>query len=559
MKIKIESDTVKVFAKGVELLKIKADVSARIGVSNVHGIKGEGFEFHLSRLPAVADLFPDADSDKRLLNFKNELAEHLSVREKIIKDLEENQIRSLGDFWDRTLDPHQAIAVNAMTEEGLKGLCLFDEQGSGKTVMAIAAFDILKKSGGIDKAVILCPKSMIEEWKADFRKFTGTSYEVRAYTDDKDPVYPKGLEEFDVYIANYDSLEKIGSRLSSVAETKKFLLIADESFYLKNPEATRSDLALQLRHSCVKGFVLCGTPAPNSYLDVVNQFNIADGGVTFAGFKPVGKEKQDKDKLEELLDNRGIFIRRLKKDIYPELAEKEFNVVNVSLNKRQQFLYEEAKKSLYLYLSSLDNEKFKKDLTTYFQKRNILLKICSIPKSVDPQFDQISSKVEYLDGLLERLIEKEGRKVVLWSFYLESIAELFKRYSKYSPVVITGSTDSRDRREAVRAFQEDEKPRLFIGNPGAAGAGITLTAASSAVYFSISNQAAHYLQSIDRIHRRGQLAKEVKIYLLVCVGTIEERELAILTRKENAQHDLMGDYEGSKYTLQKAISEIAPG
>ena len=100
--------------------------------------------------------------------------------------------------------------------------------------------------------------------------------------------------------------------------------------------------------------------------------------------------------------------------------------------------------------------------------------------------------------------------------------------------------------------------RLFIGNPGAAGAGITLTAASVAIYFSFSNQAAHYLQSVDRIHRRGQLAKEVLIYLLICKDTIEERELATLTRKESAQQQLMGDVDLSKPSLEAALSEVRP-
>ena len=64
---------------------------------------------------------------------------------------------------------------------------------------------------------------------------------------------------------------------------------------------------------------------------------------------------------------------------------------------------------------------------------------------------------------------------------------------------------------------------LFVGDPGAAGAGLTLHRARYAVYESMSNQAAHYLQSLDRIHRRGQ-DRPVEYLVLLCDETIESPE-----------------------------------
>ena len=55
----------------------------------------------------------------------------------------------------------------------------------------------------------------------------------------------------------------------------------------------------------------------------------------------------------------------------------------------------------------------------------------------------------------------------------------------------------------MRKFQEDSRTMLFVANPAAAGAGLTLHKSHIAIYESMSNQAAHYLQSLDRIHRRG--------------------------------------------------------
>jgi SNF2 family DNA or RNA helicase len=78
----------------------------------------------------------------------------------------------------RNLDPHQRIAVAVMTDPLILGLCLFDEQGSGKTVMAVHGFDRLKKMGIADALLILAPKNMLGEWEKDIRRFTGDSYAV---------------------------------------------------------------------------------------------------------------------------------------------------------------------------------------------------------------------------------------------------------------------------------------------------------------------------------------------------------------------------------------------
>jgi SNF2 family DNA or RNA helicase len=81
---------------------------------------------------------------------------------------------------------------------------------------------------------------------------------------------------------------------------------------------------------------------------------------------------------------------------------------------------------------------------------------------------------------------------------------------------------------------------LMVANPAAAGAGLTLHRARFAIYESMSNQAAHYLQSLDRIHRRGQ---ERPVEYLVVLGkdTIEEQEYDRLLAKESSAQQLLGD------------------
>jgi len=218
--------------------------------------------------------------------------------------------------------------------------------------------------------------------------------------------------------------------------------------------------------------------------------------------------------------------------------------------------YETARHELELELRGLNNEVFKKRVATYLQKRAALLQICCSPSSIDPTLAELPAKFSVLDSLLERLTE-QGRKVIVWSFFKKSIDEVVQRYAKYNPVRVDGSVSSEDRREAVTRFQTDPNVLLFVGNPAAAGAGITLHASHDAVYISYSNQAAHYLQSLDRIHRRGQISEEVNYYLLVCEGTIEESEVMRLRGKEIKQHDLLGDMVKWPTSLDDALSELS--
>ena len=64
------------------------------------------------------------------------------------------------------------------------------------------------------------------------------------------------------------------------------------------------------------------------------------------------------------------------------------------------------------------------------------------------------------------------------------------RYAQSEPFFTTQVSDVAERREAVRRFQQDADARIFVANPAAAGAGLTLHSARIAIYESLSNQAA---------------------------------------------------------------------
>jgi SNF2 family DNA or RNA helicase len=556
MKVSIENQEVTIVSSGMEFLKLKTEINRRLG--DVGYSTRDRIKIPLSTLPMIKDLLTlDPSSSEEARKYLESFAAHSIARSKALEILAEDIGIGLPERWSNVLDPAQATAVSAMTQPNLLGLCLFDEQGSGKTVMALAAFDILWELGAVQALIVVCPKSMISEWPKDIGRFLPDKYKVVQGEGDKERKYEAALKDFDVLVTNYESINVMLTMLIAASVHRRYLLVVDESYYLKNGDSVRSTNVWKLRSHCERCFVLCGTPAPNSAHDLLHQFDLADLGYTFGGFLKSNDPVADWSAISDLVENKGLFIRRLKTEILSHVPDKDFHVIRVPLQGRQALMYEKAKTQLVLELKSLDNATFKKSLLTYFQRRSVLLQICSCPSAIDPMLTEMPVKYGILDELVDRL-SSSGRKVIIWSYYKKSLDDLMARYARYNPVRVDGSVPSDKRKAAVRSFQEDPTTLLFIGNPAAAGAGITLHASYDAAYISYSNQAAHYLQSLDRIHRRGQTSDRVNYYLIACEGTIEETEIIRLRGKELTQHRLLQDDFSWPSSLDEALKELGP-
>ncbi len=442
------------------------------------------------------------------------------------------------------LDDHQWVNVAAMTLPGSPGLCVFDEQGAGKTVTFIFAFDVLVSRDEADFAVIIAPKSMVPEWPRDFQRFKGDLYKTAIITGSLRQKREALASGADVFVTNFETAVSLEDEFRSLLGRRsgRGVLAVDESFYAKNLEARRTRSLRRLREWCGRAYVLCGTPAPNAPQDLVQQFNIVDFGLTFASVEVPDDREEARPVVQRAIEERGLYIRHLKADVLPDLPVKQFHRVMVELQSDQRRLYEGALKNLIIDLQVIDDETFRQEIGSFLARRSALLQICSNPAAIAPEYSETPAKLLALDSLLEEAIERRGEKVVLWSFYTASIDALMNRYDQYGAVRYDGTVaDVAERREAVRRFQEDNTTMLFVANPAAAGAGLTLHRARLAIYESMSNQAAHYLQSLDRIHRRGQ-TRDVEYLVLLCDRTIELQEYDRLTEKEKSAQKLLGDH-----------------
>lgn len=485
-----------------------------------------------------------------------------NLREQVahLKDSGPSLARTLvADLADlHTLDDHQVLNVAAMTLPDSPGLCVFDEQGAGKTVTLIFALDLLVQRREVDIALIVAPKSMVPEWPMDLERFKGDVYQSAVITGSSRRKRSTLCRPVEVFVTNFETAVALEPELTSLAQARdgRCMLVIDESFFVKNLDAQRTRALRRIREWCGRAYVLCGTPAPNRPHDLVQQFNLVDFGSTFDGVVIPEDRDLAAPIVRDAIETRGLYVRHLKRDVLPQLPTRSFSRILCPMQPLQKQIYGALLRNVIIDLQRIDDDGFQRQLTSFLARRTALKQVCSHPAMVTDGYDETPAKLVALDSLLDELVGRRGEKVIVWSYFRHSLQEIAARYSRFGAVRYDGSvTDVAERREAVRRFQEDEETRLFVANPAAAGAGLTLHRARVAVYESLGDQAAHYLQSLDRIHRRGQ-ERDVEYFMLLCDGTIDEVDYDRLLRKERDAQQLLRDGSLPLPTRQGMLDEL---
>lgn len=510
------------------------------------------------------DVRLDANAERALLIRQRAAAAHAAYREHV-KQLATGGVevartellaRPTGQDID-LLDDHQVVNLAAMTASEGYGMLLFDEQGAGKTVSVIYAFDRLVDLNLIDLMVVVAPKSMVGEWANAMSEFMGDRYRVEI-VEGSAPERARRVDSgADVVVMNYEAVPTVRDQLLLRLRRwpDRALLVVDESFAVKNPQARRTQYLESIRDWFARAWLLCGTPAPNTAHDIVAQVNMVDFGETFAGVN-IPKDRADSvPVVRQALDSRAIYLRNLKADVLPDLPKRSFTRLTVPMAPVQAQLYDAALGALIKEVEALDDKQFLKQLGTFLARRMALLRITSNPAGMFDNYDELPCKLVALDQLIERVVGVGGEKVVIWSCFTHSLNAIVERYARFGAVRYDGSSSINERRDAVRRFQADSDVRIFVANAAAGGAGLTLHAARYAIYESFTNQAAQYLQSLDRIHRRGQ-TREVEYFVLLAENSIEPVEFGNLVLKEERARDLLGDVVPEPITREKFIADL---
>ena len=231
--------------------------------------------------------------------------------------------------------------------------------------------------------------------------------------------------------------------------------------------------------------------------------------------------------LEELTNKIDPFtFRVLKKDCL-DLPEKTYTVRHVSLTMDQIRIYKEIQKEAMTLLENGELVSAPQVITQMLRLQQLL---SGYLKTDDGEIVDVAS--QRLDAMMSCVEEISG-KTIIWSRFrydiVAIVATLTKVYGQESVVSYYGDTSDEDRQRAIQRFQNG-KARFFVANPATAGYGLTLTEASTVIYYANDFNLETRIQSEDRCHRIGQ--KNPVTYIdLIAEGTIDEKIVKSLRDK----------------------------
>jgi len=432
-----------------------------------------------------------------------------------------------------------------------KGCAYLMDMGTGKTITTIAVAGTLYNTGNIRRLLVVAPKSIVQVWQQEFEKFADFSYSIAVLDGDSskkaDTIRHMSTYGLSVIVVNYESCWRLEGEING---WKPEMIVCDESSKIKNPQAKCSKALHRLGKASRYNLILTGTPITNSPLDFFSQYKFIDESIFGSSFfKFRGKyailggyqnhQIVGYKHLAELVQLAHSVAYRIRIDEAVELPEFVEEIRPVKLEKKAQQIYD-----------SIDKDSFAELMSGEVTARNVLTRLLRLSQCTggfirDDEggiVQEVSkAKLEALEDIIDSCME-EGKKVVVFARFvpeIDSIAKMLEK-KKIGYAMIKG--DVADRAEQVEAFQNDPDTRVFIGQLQTTGMGLTLTAGTVAVYYSLDFSYANYEQSRARIRRIGQTKRGVYIHL-VCKNTIDEKVMAALKQKADVSKLLVDDYK----------------
>ena len=460
-----------------------------------------------------------------------------------------HQLDALQDSWDK------------------ENFAYFMEMGTGKSKVLLDNAAMLYDKGKINGLLIIAPKGVYKNWYDSeipthlpdhiFKKMVlwKTSDKSKKQQLLLNTLFETG-SEFHILLMNVEAF----SKGDGAAFAAKFLschntmIAIDESTTIKTPTSNRTKNILALRQHAKYRRILTGSPVTKSPLDLFSQCEFLDpwllGHTSYWTFKAryaVTRKIQVQGRqveivvgyrnLGELSEKIQPFSKRVLKDDCLDLPKKTFMKHVVEMTKEQKKVYKQMKEEAIAYLDG----KVLSSATVMTQLMRLHQITCGHFTPDDGEIKDLpcNRMTELMD-----ILENVHGKAVIWSHYthdVKRIIEEIKRvYGEDSVVDYFGQTTSEERSKNIKKFQNDDKCRFFVGTTHTGGYGITLTAASTMIYFSNGYDLEKRQQSEARIDRIGQ-TKPMTYIDIISEDTVDDRIVKALRSKINIANQIMGE------------------
>ena len=388
---------------------------------------------------------------------------------------------------------------------------LGDEMGLGKTIQAIATMVSLKNTGATHFLVV-CPASVVVNWCKEIIKHSKLRV-TKIHGVGKTTAFKSWLKTGGVAVTNYESTSYI-----KFDENYKFsLLVVDEAHYIKNAEARRSVNTRNLAKHTDRLLFMTGTALENNVDEMISLIDVLNPSVAsqVKSLAFMSSAPQFRERIAP------VYYRRKREDVLTELPDKIESKEWCSLNSEEEYLYENAvlRKS-------------------YQEARRVSWNVDDLNKS---------SKAQRLKEIIDEAAS-EGRKILVFSFFLDTIYKIheFLRDKCLNP--ITGSVNVNRRQEIIDEFDKSPAGTVLLAQINSGGTGLNIQAASVVIICEPQFKPSIENQAISRAYRMGQ-SRNVLVYRLLCENTVDEKLMNVLEEKQK----IFDTFADKSVAAQKSI------
>lgn len=409
----------------------------------------------------------------------------------------------------------------------LPGAATFSVPGAGKTTEALAFFFV--NATDIDRLLVVAPKNAFSAWDEQLDACMGENYEKFVRLRGGEAAIQIALRTNPRFmLITYDQLSRVKNTIVPLLSSGNIYMFLDESHRIKGgKQIKRADAILEMAHLPKRKLIMSGTPMPQSPKDMVSQFS----------FLYPTKDVTDTTVIDLI---QPIFVRTTKGQL--GIPKLDHRVVQVPMTQLQREIYKTLKSEVRRQLNPVLSDSSRYELRRIGKCVMKVMEFVSNPSllsnDMDYAFDRrvgallLESDGPKIDYVCRRArqLAAEGKKVLIWSSFVQNVELIALRLSDLGAEFIHGGVDAGDesdfdtREGKIKRFHTDDTCKVLVANPAACSEGISLhKVCQYAIYLDRSFNAAHYMQSEDRIHRLG-LSPDAKpqIEFVECEDSIDQ-------------------------------------
>lgn len=557
----------------------RSEIEYQLGLSGAtrgpRGLRIDAFSFRRAA-PELAPLIRrtsaevtwDASVEALLLTQLDEIRARRAALETPALDAVGVQtlVRTTGRFTREVTDRQQYDLGHLLT---LAHGANFSVPGAGKTTALLATYEAMRGQNRVDRLLVVAPKNAFVSWDDEVSAcFENDPPGIARATGGRSGVAAVLGRDPEILLITYQLLPNVIDVVKVWARRHRVHVVLDESHRTKaGYGGVTAAAALQLAEVAVRRDILSGTPLPHQPEDLRPQLDFL-----WPGQRILPDFRLLSDAPSQVFEDvarsvRPLYVRTTKDQL--ALPELTVTPIPVELGPLQRELYELLRSEAARAAAGMAprDRKFFRALGRHVVRliqaasNPMLLTQTALvdgPDGANPQQDRAwellrevardrnPAKIARAVELARQAID-HGERVLVWTSFVMNLHVLAERLAEHNPVLIygavpAGDADDDDSREGrIRRFHDDPSCRVMIANPAAAGEGISLhRTCQYAIYLDRTFNAAHYMQSVDRIHRLGS-DRPSRVEVLQATATIDIRIQSRLAQKIVAMSQILND------------------